>query len=290
MLKETEQELYKIVKMRINLEYKQIKIHNFYNFLNDGLLNLTIDCRKVKNDDLSKEDKYLINSSDLDNFSFDNFLNGKINNSLRLILIIENDCEIKTQENLENLRNFIKECTLINSIYTINEENFINFQKRFNFYFLNKDFSSELQKNVAISNFPIMVLDEILFIGNYLNSRNKYQIDYLNIKTIISLLKEKDEILEKNFDNHHFFSCDEPNHGTINFNDIVDCVFEQINEKQTPILIYCFSGSTISLAVCITILMKFKKWSLMFSTAYMMKIIPDFKIPVWLNAQLNKFA
>ncbi len=207
-----------------------------------------------------------------------------------MILIINDNCDLKTNENLNGLREFIKNTTSINSIFTINEENFINFQKRFSFYFLDLVKATEIQRNVAASNFPIMVLDDLLFLGNFLNSKNKYQIDHLGLKTIVSLLKEKDEILENNFENVFFFSCDECTHGTIGFSEILECVLEQINEKETPVLIYCFSGQTISVAVCIAVLMRLKKWSLMFSTAYMMKIIPDFKMPAWLNAQLNKFA
>ena len=290
MLKETEQELYKIVKMRMNLEHKPIKLHNFYNYLNDGMPNLIIDCRETKNDDLSKEQKNLIGSSDLRNFSFENFSTQNLAHLMRLILITEDNCDIKTNENLANLREFIKTSTSIHSIYTISEENFINFQKRFGFYFLNLNKASEIEKNVALSNFPIMVLDDLLFLGNYMNSKNKYQIDHLGVKTIISLLKEKDEILEKNFENVYFFSCDESTHGTVKFEEIIECVLEQINENQIPVLIYCFSGQTISVAVCIALLMRYKKWSVMFATAYMMKIIPDFKMPAWLNSQLNKFA
>lgn len=289
MLKESEQDLYKIVKMRMELDHKPIKLHSFYNFLNDGIINLILDCREDKKDELAKEQKNLINSSELRNFSFENFSTQTINHHIRLILILENDTDLKTKDNLDELREFIKNSTSIYSIFTINEEHFINFQKRFGFYFLNKA-SSEIEKNVAMSNFPIMVLDDLIFVGNFINSKNKYQIDHLGIKTIVSLLKEKDEILENNFDNYNFFSCDESTHGTVAFNEIVECVLDQINEKQTPVLIYCFSGQTISVAVCIAVLMRYKKWSLMFSTAYMMKIIPDFKMPAWLNAQLNKFA
>jgi len=289
MLKETDQELYNIVKMRMNLEHKTIKLHNFYNFLNDGVTNLIIDCRLNKLDIFDKELKTLIHSNDIRNFSFEDFKNQKLDDLIRLILIIDNNCDIKSNEKLEELRNFIKASTFINAIFTINEENLINFHNRFNFYFLN-DSATEIEKNVAMSNFPIMVLDGLLFLGNYLNSKNKYQLEHLGIKTIISLLKEKDEILENNFGNHYFFSCDEVTHGTINFRDIVECAIEQIDEEQAPVLIYCFSGQTISVAICIAFLMKYKKWSLMFATAFMMKIIPDFKIPAWLNAQLNKLV
>jgi len=273
----------------MNLEHKPIKLHNFYNFLNDGTINLILDCRENKKEEISKEQKNLINSSELRNFSFENFSTQAVNYHIRLILIIDDNCDIKTKENFNGLREFIKNSTSINSIFTINEENFINFQKRFHFYFLNKE-PSEIEKNLALSTFPIMVLDDLLYLGNYMNSGNKYQIGNLGVKTIISLLKEKDEILENHFDNYLFFSCDESTHETINFTDIVECVLQQINEKHTPVLIYCFSGQTISVAVCIAVLMWYKKWNLMFSTAYMMKIIPDFKMPAWLNAQLNKFA
>lgn len=290
MLKESDEALYKLVKMRMDIEHKSIKFHNFYNFLNDGVSNLIIDCRTSQDDEYSKQGRKLVNSYDLKIFSFDDYKEQKSSHFIRLILIIDDKCDIKTDTALENLRSFIKDYNNINSIYTIFNENFINFQAKFSFYFLNEYSAIELDKTIANSNFPLMILDNTVFLGNYLNSKNKFQLELLGIKTIISLLKEKDDLLESNFDNYNFFESDEPNHGTIDFLEIVDCAIENINQNNSPILVYCFSGQTISIAVCIALLMKYKNWSLMLSTAYMMKIIPEFKIPPWLYSQLNKFS
>lgn len=284
MLKETDEELYKQVKMRMELQSKPIKIHNFYNFLNDGLQNLIINCRKN-----TDEKEKLINSEEMNNFSFENFNDSKLNYKFRLILIIENECDIKTEESLEGIRNFIKTNNNIISIFTINDEYFNKFKIKFPVFFLGEN-SKEIDKIIASSTFPLLILDDILYLGNFLNSKNICQINSLGIKSIISLLKEKDEVLEENFKGYFFFESDEVNHGNLEFQEIIEKIENQINEKQTPILIYCFSGQTLSVAACIVILMKIKKWSLMLATAYMMKIIPDLKIPAWLNFQLNKFA
>ena len=284
MLKETDEELYKQVKMRLELQSKSIKVHSFYNFLNDGLQNLIIDCRKNNN---AKEK--LINSEEINNFSFDNFNENRSNYHFRLILIIENDCDIKTEENFEGLRNFIKSNNNIISIYTINNENFHTFKNKFPIFFLCQE-SKEIAKILAQSTFPLLILDNILYLGNYLNSKNKSQVNSLGIKSIISLLKEEDILLKENFNNYFFFESDEVNHGNLEFKEIIKRIENQIKENQTPILIYCFSGQTLSVAACIAILMKIKKWNLMLATAYMMKIVPDLKIPNWLNFQLNKFS
>lgn len=340
MLKETDEELYKQVKMRMDLQTKSIKTISFYNFLNDGINNLIINCinNKANSDE---ENSWLINSEDLSNFSFSNF-NLENQYKFRLILIVENNFNIKadikdietlntisektensqknTEENLKendpyeiylknlrNLRNFIKENNNILSIYTINEDNFNTFKAKYPVFFLketsgktspknsekiSKEISANFQKDkiLASSTFPLLIIDNLLYLGNYLNSKNKSQINALGIKSIISLLKEKDYVLKENFKDYFFFESDEINHGNMEFQEILEIVERQIKEKQVPILVYCFSGQTMSVAACIVILMKIKKWSLMLATAYMMKIIPDLKIPAWLNFQLNKFA
>jgi hypothetical protein len=285
MLKETDKELYKQIKMRLELESKPIKTHSFYNYLNDGLQNLIIDCRLNIN-----EKEKLINSEEIFTFfSTKNLNQEKLNHEFRLLLIIENECDIKTDKNLEVLRDFIKTNNNITSLFTINNENFCIFKKKFPIFFLS-DESQEIDRIVAQSRFPLLILDNILYLGNYLNSKNRSQINILGIKSLISLLKEEDLILKENFENYFFIESDEANKGNLEFYDIIDIVENQIKENNTPFMIYCFSGQTLSVVACIAVLMKIKKWNHLLATAYMMKIIPDFKIPTWLNFQLNKFS
>ena len=64
---------------------------------------------------------------------------------------------------------------------------------------------------------------------------------------------------------------------------------KQIYNKQTPVLIYCFSGKTSSLAAAISVIMKFKKWPLELSMGYVMKLSPTIEIPSWLYTQLMRY-
>ena len=88
-----------------------------------------------------------------------------------------------------------------------------------------------------------------------------------------------------------------------NFNAVDDISFEVYNGeifgflgangagKTTAIKILCGlikPTQGIARVNSIAILMKIKKWNLMLASAYMMKIIPDFKIPNWLDYQLKK--
>jgi hypothetical protein len=286
MLKETDKELYTQIKMRLEIQSKSIKFHSFYNYLNDGLKNVIIDCRLNNNNEKEK----LIGIEKLNNFSSNNFNDRKFNYKFRLILIIENDCDIKNDKNFEGLREFIKTNNNIILIFNINRENFSLFKNKFPIFFLREESQEmDIERIVAQSTFPLLILDNILYLGNYLNSRNKSQLNCLGVKSIISLLKEEDIILKENFENYFFIETDEVNHGNLEFYDVIEIVENQIKENNTPILIYCFSGQTLSVAASIAILMKIKKWNLMLASAYMMKIIPDFKIPNWLDYQLKKF-
>ena len=75
----------------------------------------------------------------------------------------------------------------------------------------------------------------------------------------------------------------------IEYNEIYEYINKQINNKNIPILIYCFSGQSASIAVACVFLMKYKKWSIEFSIGYMMKISPIINIPSWLFTQLQRF-
>ena len=256
MLKET--------KKRISLDYKQIKKMSLYNFLNDNVRNIIIDCRS------EYESKQNIEGGKLrDSFNIDLNLTGyESKENSRLILIIDNEKNLKTDEDLSVIRKFIEnEEKIEKGIFVIFDSDYQKFVKDFDFFLLNDD-SNDLKLQLSKTNFPLMILDNLLYTGNFLNSKNFHQINNLRIGSIISLLNEEDIELKKNFKNSYFIEANEQTHSEIDFLDIIDSIEIEIEKKNTPILIYCFSGQSISLAVCIAFLMKSKKWSIEFATGF----------------------
>ena len=103
-------------------------------------------------------------------------------------------------------------------------------------------------------------------------------------------MKESDKELSELYgNNYRNFKHEEINHDEIEYNEIYEYINKQINNKNIPILIYCFSGQSASIAVACVFLMKYKKWSIEFSIGYMMKISPIINIPSWLFTQLQRF-
>ena len=252
-------EMYQQTKQRMNLESRQIKKMMLYNYINDPIETVIFDCREKEN---------------LKNFP-------SIKPNSRLILIL-NDTENLKSENLKEISEKIKNNDNISKglFHIINSDYLL---------FLN-DYPFLNIKNIDIINLPLCVLNNILYIGNFINSKNKKNLSLLKFKTIISLMKESDKELSELYgDNYRNFKHEESNHDEIDYNEIYDFISEEISNNNIPILIYCFSGQSASVAVACVFLMKYKKWSIEFSIGYMMKISPIINIPSWLFTQLQRF-
>lgn len=271
-------------KKRISLDHKQIKKMSFYNFLNDNINNIIIDCRNDLETKQKNEGGKIRNSYDTINLPDTN----ELKKGSRIILILDDDKDLRTDEDLEAVRKYIEiEDKIEKGIYVVKNSDYQIFVKDYQFFLLNEN-SELFTSQLAQTSFPLMILDNLLYTGNFLNSKNLHQIGCLKIGTIISLLHEEDVELKKNFKNCYFIETNEQAHSEIDFNEIVDLIDLERERKNTPILVYCFSGQSISMAICIAYLMKSKKWSIEFSTGYMMKICPNFKIPAWLYSQLQR--
>jgi protein tyrosine phosphatase (PTP) superfamily phosphohydrolase (DUF442 family) len=273
-------------KKRLNLETKQIKKLVFYNYLNDGKPNLIIDCRKCAEENYTKDGGYLRESHNINKFNPKEIL---LKQDTRLILILDNPTDLKESSALENIRTFIKDCDFIDGIYTIIHDDFRNFISKNPCFIINES-SENIKVQLASTSFPLQVLDGQLYVGNFLNSKNLMQLKELGIRSIISLLKEEDKELSKMFSNVYHIETDEVGHGEIDFNEAIDIIEGEIKRTNVPVLVYCFSGQTLSLALCIAYLMKTKKWALEFATAFMMKVHPNLKIPTWLYTQLQRLT
>ena len=251
------QNLYKSMKIIHTLDSKRIKKMLFYNYINDPIESMIFDCRT--------------------NFDIKSF--PVLKNNSRLILILKDNDDIKTSPNLEAIREKIKENENITALFHIFNTDYNDALKTYPFLFM---------KNRI--DLPLCAINDILYIGGFINSKNKQTLELLKIKTIISLMKEPDKELTSSFgDNYKNFKHEEAKHDEIEFGDLSDFVIEQINNKNTPVLIYCFSGKTSSLGAAVAVIMKYKKWPLELSLGYVIKLSPTIEIPSWLYMQLMRY-
>ena len=251
------QNLYKSMKIIQTLDSKRIKKMLFYNYINDPIESMIFDCRT--------------------NFDIKSF--PVLKNNSRLILILKDNDDIKTSPNLEAIREKIKENENITALFHIFNTDYNDALKTYPFLFM---------KNRI--DLPLCAINDILYIGGFINSKNKQTLELLKIKTIISLMKEPDKELTSSFgDNYKNFKHEEAKHDEIEFGDLSDFVMEQINNKNTPVLIYCFSGKTSSLGAAVAVIMKYKKWPLELSLGYVIKLSPTIEIPPWLYMQLMRY-
>ena len=252
------QELYKAMKNVRSLDSKQIKKMLLYNYVNDSINSVIFDCRNRNN-----------------LLYFPN-----IPNNSRLILILRDYEDLKTSYDLIAVRERIRSNQQISELFHIYNNDFIDALKSYPFLFM---------KNRI--NLPLCVIPDVLYIGGFINSKNQQTIQCLKIKTIVSLMKEPDKELSQVFgDNYRNFRHQEVNHDEIEFGDLSDYVMEQIYNKLFPILIYCFSGKTSSVAAAVPIIMKYKKWSFELSLGYLLKLSPTIQIPSWLYMQLMRYV
>ena len=251
------QNLYKSMKIIQTLDSKRIKKMLFYNYINDPIESMIFDCRA--------------------NFDIKSF--PAVKNNSRLILILKDNDDIKTSPNLQSIREKIKENENISALFHIFNTDYNDAMKTYPFLFM---------KNRI--DLPLCAINDILYIGGFINSKNKQTLELLKIKTIISLMKEPDKELTSNFgDNYKNFKHEEAKHDEIEFGDLSDFVIEQINNKNIPVLIYCFSGKTSSLGAAVAVIMKYKKWPLELSLGYVLKLSPTIEIPPWLYMQLMRY-
>ena len=251
------QELYKSMKIVHTLDSKRIKKMLFYNYNNDQIESIIFDAR---------------NKNNVINFP-------NIPNNSRLILILNDKDDIKTSKDLELIREKIHNNEQISGLFHIFDTDYVNAIKTYPFLFM---------KNRI--DLPLCAINDILYLGGFINSKNKQTIQLLRIKTIVSLMKEPDKELTQFFgDNYRNFRHEEINHDEIEYGELSDYVIEQIKNKHIPVLIYDFSGKTSSLAAAVSIIMKFKKWPLELSLGYIMKLSPTIEIPSWLYTQLMRY-
>ena len=251
------QNLYKSMKIIHTLDSKRIKKMLFYNYINDPIESIIFDCRA--------------------NINIQSF--PKVPNNSRLILILKDNDDIKTSSNLEPIRQKIQENENISALFHIFNTDYNDTLKTYPFLFM---------KNRI--DLPLCAINDILYIGGFINSKNKQTLELLKIKTIVSLMKEPDKELTASFgDNYRNFRHEEAKHDEIEFGDLSDFVIEQINNKNTPVLIYCFSGKTSSLGAAVAVIMKYKKWPLELSLGYVMKLSPTIEIPPWIYMQLMRY-
>ena len=251
------QNLYKSMKVVQTLDSKRIKKMLFYNYINDPIESMIFDCRA--------------------NFDIKSF--PAVKNNSRLILILKDNEDLKTSQNLEPIREKIKVNENISALFHIFNADYNDALNTYPFLFM---------KNRI--DLPLCAINDILYIGGFINSKNRQTLALLKIKTIVSLMKEPDKELTTTFgDNYKNFKHEEAKHDEIEFGDLSDFVIEQINNKNIPVLIYCFSGKTSSLAAAVAVIMKYKKWPLELSLGYVMKLSPTIEIPSWLYMQLMRY-
>lgn len=252
------QELYKSMKMVHTLDSKRIKKMLLYNYVNDSINSIIFDCRNTKN---------------LQNFP-------NIPNNSRLILILKDNEDLKTSKDLSEIRDKIRANEQISGLFHIFNNDYNDTLKSYPFLFM---------KNRI--DLPLCALPDTLYIGGFINSKNKQTIQLLKIKTIVSLMKEPDKELTQAFgDNYRNFRHEEVNHDEIEFGELSDYIMKQISNKQVPVLLYCFSGKTSSIAGAVSVIMKFKKWPLELSLGYAMKLSPTIEVPSWLYMQLMRYV
>jgi hypothetical protein len=252
------QNLYKSMKIIQTLDSKRIKKMLFYNYINDPIESIIFDCRN--------------------NYNIQTF--PKIPNNSRLILILNDNEDLKTSPNLEQIREKIKLTENISALFHIYNLDYNETLKSYPFLFM---------KNRI--DLPLCAINDILYIGGFINSKNKQTLELLKIKTMISLMKEPDKELTVKFgDNYRNFKHEEGKHDEIEFGELSDYVMEQIKNKNVPVLIYCFSGKTSSLAAAVSVIMKYKKWPMELSLGYVMKLSPTIEIPSWLYMQLLRYV
>lgn len=287
-------EMYKNMKEKALLKGKQIKQFLLYNFLQDSIPTIVLDLRKEVE---GKDSGRLINYHTQDSFTLLNY-SKDIKPQTRLVSIIENNAkldEILDREDQVKVKYIIGKCSNIEKLFYIESEDYKEFTSIYGFLLIS-DKSSDIDRTLVQTNFPMCIIDGILFCGSFIQSRNLHQLKLLNIHSIIGVTKE-DEKLRKKLTNKDaefvvndvtFFPVDEENKGEIDFDEVYKQFVLELEDNNCPILIYCFSGKTVSVATCIMILMRFRKLNLLAATAIMMKIMPDFKLPPWLFSQLQR--
>lgn len=207
--------------------------------------------------------------------------------NVKIIIIHNDDADFQSKE-FQNLRKYLEITELkIDKLYSINQTSYDEFLKYYGFFIVNSN-TPKKEKLLAETNYPLNIIDGILFCGGFFNSRNLLQHQNLGIKSIIGLTAPDEELIARFKGCCNYITVQEDKKESIDFNEAYKYFQLELDENNYPILVYCFSGKTMSIALCIFILMKYKKLNLMGATAVMLKIIPDLKLPQWLYSQLQR--
>ena len=133
-------EMYQQTKQRMNLDSRQIKKMMLYNYINDSIETVIFDCRNKEN---------------LKNFP-------EIKQNSRLILILNDNENLKNSDNLKEISEKIKENDNISKgLYHIINSDYDLFLKDYPYLNIN---------NLDNIHLPLCVLNNILYIGNFINS------------------------------------------------------------------------------------------------------------------------
>ena len=117
----------------------------FYNYINDPIESIIFDCRT--------------------NFDIKSF--PILKNNSRLILILKDNDDLKTSPNLEAIREKIKENENISALFHIFNTDYNDSTKTYPFLFM---------KNRI--DLPLCAINDILYIGGFINSKNKQTLEF----------------------------------------------------------------------------------------------------------------
>lgn len=279
-------ELYKTTKDTFLIKSTRIKENSLYNIVNTDLPFKFVDFRSKVGELNEGSVKGTIHST-VENYNIDF---PKIGSNTRVIVILNEEwIHLEKDEYYQQLRELFKQFAFnIAKIYTIEHKDYGVFMASCQFLF-SKSLSSDSELILAKTLFPLSIIPDMLYSGGFMNSRNLMQLNALGIRTLIGFT-QPDNGLKNQFKGEvMFFPVDEEKHDEIEFSEIVRQYEQLIENKEQPVLVYCFSGKTVSLAVCIAILMKIKKMNLLAATAQIMKINKDFKLPNWIYSQLQRW-
>ena len=257
-------QMYKNMKCVLNFESKKIKKLMLYNYLNDEINSIFYDT--VGKDNFDELDK-VINSSP----------------PSRLLLLLPPNASLLSPSLLRLRETIKKNHEKILSLHHIFLSDFADFTAEFPFF---KDKIS--QNHIRL---PLCVLSKILFLGNFVNGKNKKNLEMLHVRSVVSLMAERDKELDAAFgDKYRNFRFVEKNHDEIEFGEVSEWMMEAVNNNDTPILIYDFVGKGVSSSACAAFLMDYKKWPMELCIGYMMKLSSQINnIQPFLYMQLQRY-
>lgn len=291
-------QLYNQTKKIMTLKTKFITTTKLYNILNDNSPYKIVDIRQesegkpvISSENIKNEvtsfcgscvsSLYSVQSTQI-TVNIHNCLSNQISKpNTRLVLIVLKDFIV--ENNLEVKKYIQLYQDFISDIYLCVDSVFYSFLSRFSFY------TNNTTINVSNTSFPLCIIEDVLYIGNYIQARSPLLLNALHIKSAIGIISH-DQNLVSQYGNEmiSFFPVDEEKKEEVDFKEVHLQFEEYCLSKQSPVLLFCFTGKSLSLACCIYIIMMYKKVNLLGATAYIMSIIPGFKLSPWLYSQLQR--